>query len=72
MSKKCKNVIIILLIGTILLPYFSVTNIAKADNISDYKNAIKYDACRQFYAENCTYMNDLGDTVQKRQEKLDS
>jgi len=44
MSKKCKNVIIILLIGTILLPYFSVTNIAKADNIPSDDSG-EFDRC---------------------------
>jgi len=43
-SKKCKNVIIILLIGTILLPYFSGTNIAKADNIPSDDSG-EFDRC---------------------------
>jgi len=71
-SKKYKNVIIILLIGTIFIPYFSTFNIAKADDISDYKTAITNASCREFYANNCTYSDILGDGLAQRKATLDS
>ncbi len=71
--KNWTKLIVVLLLGTMILPYFSLGNIAKAYtvDIDSYKTAITNSSCIAFYAENCTADNEnLGSTYSERSKTL--